>query len=421
MAQHAKLSPSSAERWMTCPSSVVLSEGIKEKSSEYADEGTAAHFLAATCLNSDTNAADHIDKTIHLFYHDLSDSFGEAFNLPADDMGTIELDILNEFIVDEDMARYVQVYVDYVRSVRDATNGELFVEVSVPLCHMTGEEGATGTSDAIILTEDEVIVIDLKYGRGVEVSAEENRQMMMYASGAVEMFRSAITPKRARMVIVQPRLSFSPSEWDCEVQKLFEFNADAKFCADNIELIEEGNLDIKEFLMPSEKGCKFCKAKARCPALRDFVAGHAGDFEDLLTAPPPDAGKYTNDELALHMSAIDLIEDWCKAIRAEVEKELFAGGIVPGYKLVQGRKGSRAWSSKEAAEELLKKLKLKRDEMYELKLISPTVAEKILKNDEKKWSRVQELITQADGSPSVAPVTDKRPAISVAPSPDDFA
>ena len=119
-------------------------------------------------------------------------------------------------------------------------------------------------------------------------------------------------------------------------------------------------------------------------------------------------------------AAVDIIEDWCKAVRAEVERRLLHGTPVPGFKLVQGRKGSRVWANADEAEALLKALKLKQDEMYERKLISPTTAAKVLKEAPKKWERVEALITQSEGKPSVAPESDKRPALVLTPVVDEF-
>ena len=127
-----------------------------------------------------------------------------------------------------------------------------------------------------------------------------------------------------------------------------------------------------------------------------------------------------NDDLGAKMDAIELIEMWVKAIRAKVEKELLAGRPVAGYKLVQGRKPARAWSDEAKAEAALKRMRIKSDQMYERTLISPTTAEKLLKAEPKRWAKVSALVTQGEGKPSVAPVTDKRPALDVAPLDSEF-
>jgi hypothetical protein len=120
------------------------------------------------------------------------------------------------------------------------------------------------------------------------------------------------------------------------------------------------------------------------------------------------------------MAAVPLVEDWCKAVRARLEAELLAGKPIPGWKLVQGRNGARKWANEGEAEATLKRMKLKVEEMYDLKLITPPMAEKLAKAGTigpKQWPSLQGLIVQKPGPPSVAPETDKRPAWSPA---DDF-
>ncbi|MNY33805.1 hypothetical protein D3C86_1681020 [compost metagenome] len=111
-----------------------------------------------------------------------------------------------------------------------------------------------------------------------------------------------------------------------------------------------------------------------------------------------------------------MIEGFAKAVRAEVERRLLAGKFTDArYKLVEGRQGARSWTSYEQAEAALKAMRLKVDQMYDFKLISPTTAEKVLKEaNPRKWNKLQPLISRSDGKPSVAPASDKRPALSMA-------
>lgn len=123
------------------------------------------------------------------------------------------------------------------------------------------------------------------------------------------------------------------------------------------------------------------------------------------------------------MFAVGLIEDWCKAVRAETERQLLAGDEVPGFKLVLGKAGARAWKDAEEAEKQLKTMRLKVEEMYDLKLISPTSAEKLAKAKvlgPRQWTKLQPLIGRSDPKPSVAPAADKRDAYVPAPVADDF-
>jgi hypothetical protein len=175
------------------------------------------------------------------------------------------------------------------------------------------------------------------------------------------------------------------------------------------------------YTTPGEKQCRFCKAKAVCPALRaevtDIVGG-AATLDDFKAQP---VDSQTGDNyLPMAMAKVGMVEDWCKAVRAEVERRLLAGQTVDGYKLVEGRRGNRAWSDEGAVEQLFKSFRLRQEEMYDFKLISATKAEKLLKPNPKRWAKAEQLITRSDGKPSVAPATDKRPAMDVKTVLDDF-
>jgi len=418
MATHAMLSPSSAPRWMPCPGSVALSRDIPNTSSSFADEGTAAHELAAKCLQDGSSTQDCIGLVI-----------------PVN--GT-------DYVVDADMADYVGGYVKRVRDLVESLGGELLVEQRMEIGGITGEEDAAGTSDAVILLDDEIIIADLKYGQGVEVSAEDNPQLRIYALAALEKYDILGTVERVRMIIDQPR-KHHYSEDVASVSELQAFKAQvqeaAMRCQAALRFYDNYQELHDKYLSPGEKQCKFCPAKATCPKLRDevttevfgTVAATVDDFEDLGAVPDTltvateqvEAGYGGDIEpwLGAAMSKVGLVEDWCKAIRAEVERRLLAGTDIPGFKLVEGRRGARAWSNAEEVEAALKAMRLKVEQMYDLKLISPTTAEKLAKSGAigpRQWPKLQDMITQADGKPSVAPVSDKRPALVVKPVADDF-
>lgn len=368
MAAHALLSPSSAVRWMACPGSVAMCKDMPEDRSDFADEGTDAHELAAICLEAGTDAAAYKGRVMAKGHE-----------------------------VTSEMALAVQDYVDYVRSVVAATNGTLLIEQRLPISGITGEPEAYGTSDVVILAGKELIVVDLKYGRGVPVSADNNPQLQIYALAALNEFSLVEDFENVRMVIHQPRLG-SVSEWTQTVEELNAF-------ADEVAEAAAHTVVPNALLNPTDKGCKFCKAKATCSALATLA-------KETFEAVEPD--NVATDDLADAMAKADLIEIWLKAVRAEVERRLLDGRKVPGFKLVQGRRGARAWSNKTEAEALLKSMRLKVEEMYDLTLISPTTAEKLTKESvigPKQWVKVQSLITQPEGKPSVAPESDKRPAI----------
>lgn len=374
---HAQLSPSSAVRWMTCPGSVALCKDLPDTSSSFADEGTDAHELAAECLESGTDASGYVGRPM---------SKGN--------------------IVSVEMALAVQDYVNYVRDVTQSTGGTLLVEQRLPIEDITGEVGAHGTADAVVIAGTELCIIDLKFGCGVAVEADNNPQLQIYALAAFDHFSIAHDFETVRMVIHQPRLG-AVSERTQTVDDLAQFGAQVAQAAFLISTADPA-------LVPSDKGCKFCKAKATCPALRKQVL-------DTFDTIKPDA---SSDQLAEAMSKADLIEGWIKAIRAEVEARLLAGAPVPGFKIVQGKRGNRAWTNTDEAEALLKAMRVKHDEMYDYKLISPTSADKLAKAEiigPRQWPKVQALITQSEGKPSVAPESDKRPALVMSAVDADFS
>jgi hypothetical protein len=418
MSEHAKLSPSGAEKWMSCPGSAALEAGEPDSSNDYSDEGTAAHFLASECLVTNLWADGFTGQTIGIWGGRAAWLYGgETPN--------------NQFTVDDDMANHVNVYVHKVREYAD--NKSLMVEQRMGIGHLTGEKDACGTADAVVIdtVNREIIVIDLKYGMR-EVDGERNKQLMIYALAALEKFSMYEGEfVRVRTVIIQPRIGHFP-EWSCSVDELMDFGiqvrAAAMECHKAVEFSQGGLTDMRGWLVPGAHCQKnYCKARAKCPALRDQIAETVfGDFENLdqpIAQAPVPVEVLTNETLAHCLSKVSMIEDWCKAVRAKVEAELFAGRPVPGYKLVQGKKGNRQWSDKEQAEATMKAFKLKVEEMYDLKLISPTTAEKLAKSGTigpRQWPKLNTLVTQSEGSPSVAPESDKRPAIDVRPNADDF-
>lgn len=376
---HATLSPSSADRWVTCPGSVRLSEGRPDDSSPYADEGTAAHEVAARCLTANVDAATLVGATTE-----------------------------NGVGVTSDMAAHVQTYVDFVRALVASVGHSLkFVETPLPIGDITGEVGAQGTADVVILAATELIVVDLKFGRGVVVEARDNPQLQLYALGALQEFGLLGDFRTVRMVIHQPRLG-AVSEWVQTVEELEHF-------ASRVETAAAATRAPDAPLTPGEKACRFCKAKATCPALR-------AEVEAMLEHSP--LGPATDTEvLATAMAKVDLVEGWVKAVRAEANSRLLAGLPVPGFKLVQGKRGARAWADPGQAEQMLKSFRLKVEEMYDLSLISPTSAEKLAKAGAlgpRQWAKAQALIAQPEGRPSVAPDSDKRPALVMSSVASDF-
>jgi hypothetical protein len=307
-----------------------------------------------------------------------------------------------------------------------------FVEQRVDFSDALAVRGSTGTADAIglLYSAREIQVHDLKYGRGVKVFAENNKQLLLYGIGAVSGYGSLVDCEQVRLVIHQPRLDHV-SEWVISVEDLLAFGREAKRAAQRVIYCLEEDFDPATDLLAGEEQCRWCKAKATCPALREHVLSTVSDdFVDLTKPIKPQLAPAVERlessdgaHIANCLGAVDLIEGWCKAVRAKAESDLLEGRDVPGFKLVEGKRGHRKWAEPKQVEALLKSMRLKHQQMYDYSLISPTQAERLAKADaigERQWAKLQQQITQATGGPSVVPVADKRPAIGPIATMDDF-
>jgi hypothetical protein len=416
---HARVAPSKLTQRLACIGSLAMEEGMQDTSSEAADEGTAAHFLAATCLNSNQDPAAWVKGWIGVTPEGRA--YFRAGNVDVKD---------RYFEVDPEMVAAVRKYVQFVEHA--AKGGDLYVEQPLPIDHLTGEDGATGTGDAIILAPRILKVVDLKYGAGNEVFALDNDQLLSYGSGALRKFGMLDDFEELHLTIHQPRIKSEPDTWVLTVAQLREWEAKVQAITPSIWLayehranwINEKREAALSYLTVGDH-CRYCLAKAKpCPKYDAFVLEAIGveDFADVrhdeVSAIPEEP-----TELAAKMAACSLIEVWIKAVRAKVEAELFAGKEVPGYKVVRGKQGNRAWKDAAAAEVMLKSFRLKQEQMYDFSLISPTTAEKLFEAEtigKKQYPKLLPLIVRAEGKASVAPASDKRPAIALGATVEDF-
>lgn len=404
-ATHSKYSASGFEAARLCPGKPVMEAGKPDSSSAFAREGTAAHSVLELCIVNNQRAEAYLGRLIE-----------------------VEGDKIE---VDDEMVDHLNWCLDTIADYA-GDDGLVMAETRVNYAEDIGVEHheAWGTSDVIIVRGSEAISVDLKYGRGVEVDPDCD-QTKLYLLGTVRQVDGLVADiEHCRAVILQPRLKRSPSEWDCSVDDLRKWAGTVAW--DAVEKREAartagGREEFAQYLNPNEKSCRFCKAKATCPALRAEVAetiGTTAASPDEFADEVPTPNEHTPVEwLAACLSKVDLIEDWCKAIRAESERRLLAGESVPGFKVVQGKRGNRQWSDPKAAEQMLKTFRVKIEDMYDMKLISPTSADKLAKAEvigKRQWPKLAELIVQNDGKPHVAPASDPRPALDIRPAVDDF-
>jgi hypothetical protein len=397
-----------------------MEQGKPDEQTEYAAEGTAAHELGAMCLKNDRHPSEFIGTVIKVGEH--------------------------SFTVDAEMAGNVNVYVQFVRQQRDLLDGMLVVEEKIDYSRHVDYEGQGGSLDAGILACAEIQVHDLKYGMGEEVHAENNWQLMLYALGLYEKWKEFVTEDVTfRLFIHQPRLRYEPSEWTCKLEDLLALASGAKIAVHRSLILLAPNRGgvtdeqlMRDYLNPGEKQCRWCRAKATCPALAKQVFDTVGatfenlthpivdfttaDISDQIEASTAQLECDPSDFLSESMNQVSLIEIWCKAVRAEVERRLVSGEQVMSYKLVKGRKGHRKWKDEAEVESRLKKWRVKHDQIYKYALNSPTAIEALLKKDKPKWwEELQPQIRQDEGKLSVVHESDKRPAETVAVKVEDFA
>jgi hypothetical protein len=386
---HANLAPSAAHRWMRCFASTAMEQGLPDRDSEFAAEGTRAHSYAAWILDGKTKTEpDGVE-----------------------------------------MVEHVNAYVGRVRALAKAGNYVALIEQRVDMTSLVPE--CWGTSDAIIIADDELIVDDLKFGMGERVDAEDNEQGQLYALGAFLANRDHhdfVQPFRnARIIIDQPRLNHL-SEWTISIDGLMAFAERARSAAETNIMLRDtvpDKADIpRDWFNPGTKQCRWCKAYSTCPAAMEKVqAAMAQEYQvqpPLLVGEAPAGAvqpqallSVQSAALSAAMAQVEFVENWTKAVRAATFAELQQGRTVVGWKLVQGRQGNRAWTDEAGAEKILKLARLKLAERCTFKLISPTAAEKILKDKPTYWAKAQAFITRADGGLSVAPESDARPAFSL--------
>lgn len=376
MKAHSKLGASAAERWMNCPGSIRMSEGIPSVESAYAKEGTVAHAVCEILLENRT---------------------------PPAEIDGVE--------VTDEMVEHCNVYVDYVRTnslpsttLPGAERPEVDIEARFHLDKLHPD--FFGTADCVIYRPDErkLIVIDFKYGRGIPVEVKDNPQLRYYALGAA-MKKHNRGIRTVEIVIVQPRCPHPDGpirSEEIDAMDLVDWSAELVAAA-------RRTAEPDAPLNPGD-WCKFCPAAALCPALEQkALAAAQADFAEDGTLHLSNPSSYDPKRVWDLLPQIDLIEDWCRRMREFAHHEAEAGRIDPRFKLVATR-ATRKWKDEEVASlSLIIDAGLSREDIFVEKFKTPAQVEKVLGAKRKK--EIADLIESVSSGTVLAPVDDPRPPV----------
>ena len=376
---HALLSPSAAHRWINCTAAPRLEADVEDKGSDYAAEGTLAHAYCAQKLKAflglPTEAeAKEIAELYDRYHTGEMDEYTDTYK-------TIVLEKFNAArAITKDAQLLIETRLDFSEYVPDAF----------------------GTADAIIIADGTMEVIDFKYGKGVKVSAVDNPQMKIYALGAYERFSFEYKIDRVRMTIIQPRIE-NLSDDELSVSELMAWT--------DTVLVPKAKQAYKGD-GPQIPGdwCQFCKVKSHCRALTTQCVEVAKNH--------PDPKLISADELATEVLPIlATVKTWLAGVEDYALQQALSGVQLPGWKIVEGR-SVRKITDQDGAALALNKAGYKTTEIYkpqELRTI--TDLEKL--TGKKQFAVIcGEYIDKPQGKPTLAPESDKRPAID--PLADDF-
>lgn len=383
---HAVLSASGSSMWLNCTGSRRMNEGKRDETSPFAFEGTIAHSLGEYCLKNDV-----FDVTtmvgVDMAEHD------EDLIADAEKLGI-------STIIEYEMADYVQQYVDYVRSYAEGAD---LVLIEERVDYSPWVPDGFGTADAIIVKGDQVEVIDLKYGKGVAVSAFENTQGMLYGLGTINKLQGKYNLEDVTIHIFQPRLD-NVSEYHVTKGQLLHW-AEKVVRPKALEAMSD-----TAPLTPGEKQCLWCKAQGDCVPYAKYALSIAIEGFEFIEPDmdTKDLSRLTPEDYAVLLPQLKTVSKWTDAVESRAKELMLDEGVeIPGYKIVEGR-SNRRWINEDTAAEKLK-TKLTEKEMFSLKLISPTQAEKLLG---KKDPLFNSLVEKPEGAPTIARESDKRPAIN---------
>lgn len=377
MSSHALLSPSSAHRWLNCPRAPRLEATLPDKTSSYAEEGTLAHSVC------EITAKKHFKKIQAAEY-------------------TSDLKKLRTYkFWDNEMLNTAETYVEHLseKAMTFASEPYVAFEVKVDISDYVPE--AFGYCDCIMFGCDTLIITDYKHGKGVQVAAKENPQMMLYALGALKLYQPIFgnAIKKINTCIDQPRLN-SYENWECTIDELLKWGELIKPKA------QQAFAGIGEF--KSGVWCRFCKANGICKAQADQQISAFDDFQNVVVEQ--DLLKPEEIGVALEKGA-NLIS-WYESLQKVALEKLLEGCEIPNYKVVEGR-SQRTWTNQDEALETLINSGIEKALIYDSIPKSLAQLEKML-GATKFTELVGQFVIKPRGKPTLVSASDKRPTFNSA-------
>ena len=372
MGQHAILSASASKRWMNCTPSALLEKQFADEESIYAAEGTAAHALAE---------------------HKLKRFLKKRSKRPVSDYDCDEM----EECTDD----YVSFAMEQIEKAKQSCSDPVvMIEQRLDFSRWVPE--GFGTGDLVIVADDTLYIVDLKYGKGIAVSAEWNPQMLLYSLGALELFDSLYDIEKVNMTIHQPRLE-NVSTFEITVHDLMEWAEQELMPKAEIAAKGEGEFAVGDW-------CRFCKAKNTCRArAEEYLRLAQMEFK------PPEL--LSEEEIAEVLKVADELAKWSADVYAYAQDEAITHGRVwNGFKLVEGR-SNRKYVNEEEVADAAKAAGY--EDIYKKSLIGITEMEKLMgKKDFQKI--LGSPVYKPQGKITLVPESDKRPPIQTETAEADF-
>ena len=364
--KHAVLSASSAARWIACPPSARLNAEQSDTPSEYAAQGTDAHTLCE---------------------YKLRKALGKRVRDPTKKLSSYDSEM------EECAEFYAQFVMGLVAQFREESKDTMVsVEQRVDFSDFVPD--GFGTADTLIISGKTVCIVDYKHGKGIEVSAEHNPQMMCYALGCIQMFDGLYDIESIWMIIFQPRLS-NISEYTISKADLLAWAQDTLVPAAKLAHAGEGTFCAGAH-------CQFCKVKATCRKRAEYNLELARyDFE----MPPT----LEDAEVETVLAKADMLAAWVSDIKEYALQRAIQGKQWTDWKLVEGR-SNRKYTDEAAVAKTVKEAGF---EPYEQKLLGITAMTGLL-GKSKFEELLGSLVVKPQGKPTLAPMSDKRPAMNTA-------